>query len=62
MTPLDIPVKKEYFPSIRVNVVAMYGNNISEEASMEFRVADKGKVLRVDLESPARSGRPVRPK
>lgn len=52
MTPLDIPVKKEYFPSIRVSVVAMYGNNISEEASKEFRVEDKGKILRVALESP----------
>jgi len=52
MTPLDIPVKKEYFPSIRVSVVAMYGNNISEEASKEFRVEGKGKILRVDLESP----------
>ncbi len=52
MTPLDIPVKKEYFPAIRVSVVAMYGNNISEQAAREFKVEDDSKILRVDLESP----------
>jgi len=52
MTPLDIPVKKEYFPAIRVSVVAVYANNVSEEASKEFKVEDDSKILRVDLESP----------
>lgn len=52
MTPLDIPIKKEYFPAIHVSVVAMYGNNVSEEASKEFKVEDDSKILRVDLESP----------
>jgi uncharacterized protein YfaS (alpha-2-macroglobulin family) len=52
MTPLDIPIRKEYFPAIRVSVVAMYGNNVSEEASKEFKVEDDSKILQVDLESP----------
>ncbi len=52
MTPLDIPIKKEYFPAIHVNVIAMYGNNVSEEASKEFKVEDDSRILRVDLESP----------
>ena len=51
MTPLDIPIRKEYFPAIRVSVVAMYGNNVSEEASREFQVEDDSRILRVDLES-----------
>ena len=51
MTPLDIPIKEEYFPAIRVSVVAMYGNNVSEEASREFQVEDDSRILRVDLES-----------
>ena len=52
MTPLEIPVKKEYFPAIRVSVIAMYENNVSEETSRDFQVEDEGKTLRVDLESP----------
>lgn len=52
MTPLDIQVKKEYSPAIRVSIVAMYDNNISEQAAREFKVEDASKILRVDLESP----------
>jgi uncharacterized protein YfaS (alpha-2-macroglobulin family) len=52
MTPLELPIKKEYFPAIRVNVIAMYENNVSEEASRDFRVEDEGKTLHVGLESP----------
>ena len=52
MTPLDIPIRKEYFPAIHVNVVAMYENNVCEEASKEFKVEDNSKILQVDLESP----------
>ena len=52
MTPLEIPIKKGYFPGIRVNVIAMYENNVSEETSRDFRVEDKGKVLLIGLESP----------
>ena len=52
MTPLDIPIKKEYFPAIHVSIVAMYGNNFSEEATKEFKVEDDSRILRVDLESP----------
>ena len=50
MTPLDIPVRKEYFPAIRVGVVAMYENNISEETSKDFQVRGEGKSLKIDLE------------
>ena len=53
MTPLDIPVKKEYFPGFRVSVVAMYEKNVSEEASREFMVEDSGKTLDIGLECPA---------
>ena len=52
MTPLDIPVKKGFFPAIRVSVVAMYDNNVSEQAAREFKVEDDSKILRVHLESP----------
>jgi uncharacterized protein YfaS (alpha-2-macroglobulin family) len=51
MTQLEIQVKKEYFPSFRVSVIAMYENNVSEEAYRDFQVEDEGKTLRVDLES-----------
>lgn len=50
MTPLDIPVRKEYFPAVRVGVVAMYENNISEETSKDFQVRDEGKSLKIDIE------------
>jgi uncharacterized protein YfaS (alpha-2-macroglobulin family) len=53
MTPLEIPVKKEYFPAIRVSVVAMFEHNASEETSREFQISDEGKTLRIELESPA---------
>ena len=53
MTPLEIPIKKEYFPRIRVSVIAMYENNQSEETSSEFQVNDEDRTLGVDLESPA---------
>ncbi len=52
MTPLEIPVKKGYFPAIRITVVAMYEDNVSEETSREFRVEDNGKLLTVSLEAP----------
>ncbi len=52
MTPLEIPIRKEHFPAVRINVVAMYKNNVSEETSRDFQVKDRGKTLRVDLESP----------
>jgi uncharacterized protein YfaS (alpha-2-macroglobulin family) len=52
MTPLDIPVKKDYFPAMRVSVIAMYENNVSEETARDFQVEDKGKALRVSLEFP----------
>ncbi|HEX7501859.1 MAG TPA: carboxypeptidase regulatory-like domain-containing protein [Acidobacteriota bacterium] len=52
MTPLDIEVKKEYFPAFRVSVVAMYENNALEEASRDFVVEDGGKTLHVSLECP----------
>jgi len=52
MTPLEIPIKKDYFPAIHVSIIAMYENNISEEASRDFMVEDEGKVLHIDLESP----------
>jgi uncharacterized protein YfaS (alpha-2-macroglobulin family) len=52
MTPVEIPVKKEFFPGIRVGVVAMYENNASDETSSVFRVNDEGKTLRIGLESP----------
>jgi uncharacterized protein YfaS (alpha-2-macroglobulin family) len=51
MTPLEIPVNKKHFPSFRVSVIAMYENNISEEASRDFQVEDKDKRLHVELES-----------
>jgi hypothetical protein len=53
MTPLELEVKKEYFPAFRVSVIAMYENNASEEASRDFKVEDRGKTLHVDLECPA---------
>lgn len=53
MTPLEIPVKKEYFPRIRVSIIAMYENNLSEETSTEFQVKDEGRTLGIDLENPA---------
>ncbi|MFH2107936.1 MAG: Ig-like domain-containing protein [Chrysiogenia bacterium] len=53
MTPLEIPVKKEFFPGFRVSVVAMYENNVSEEASREFMVEDSRKTLDIGLECPA---------
>jgi uncharacterized protein YfaS (alpha-2-macroglobulin family) len=53
MTPLEIPVKKEYFPAFQIGVVAMYENNASEETAMEFQVTDNEKTLGVYLESPA---------
>lgn len=53
MTPLEIPIKKEYFPGFHVSVIAMYGNNVSEEASRDFTVEDESKTLHVVLESPA---------
>ena len=53
MTPLEIPVKKDYFPAFRVSVIAMYENNVSEEACREFQVEDEGKTLQVALECPA---------
>ena len=53
MTPLEIPVKKEYFPGFRVSVVAMYENNVSEETSREFMVEDSVKTLDIGLECPA---------
>jgi len=52
MTPLEIPVKKEYFPGIRVGVVAMYEDNVSEEASRDFQVRDDHKALRSGLDCP----------
>lgn len=52
MTPLEIPIKKDYFPAVRIAVVAMYPDNVSEETSREFRVEDNGKVLTVSLEAP----------
>ncbi len=51
MTPLEIQVKKEYFPAFRVGVVAMYEDNVSEETYKEFRVEDNGKTLTIDLGS-----------
>ena len=53
MTPLEFPVKKDYFPGIRVSVIAMYENNVSEETSRDFMVEDGGKTLHVGLECPA---------
>ena len=53
MTPLEIPIKKEYFPGFRVSVIAMYENNVSAEASRDFLVEDEGKTLQVGLECPA---------
>lgn len=53
MTPLEIPVKKEYFPGFRLSVIAMYENNVSEEVSTEFMVEGGGKTLDVGLECPA---------
>ncbi len=50
MTLLELPVKKEYFPAFRVSVIAMYEDNVSEEAARDFQVMDEGKALRVDLE------------
>jgi uncharacterized protein YfaS (alpha-2-macroglobulin family) len=50
MTPLELPVKKEYFPAVRVGVVAMYEHNASEEASLDFQVRDGGKSLKIDLD------------
>ena len=52
MTPLEIPIRKEHFPAVRINVIAMYKNNVSEETSRDFQVEDSGKALRIDLESP----------
>lgn len=53
MTPLELPVRKEYFPAVRVSVVAMYAGNVSEEAYRDFTVRDKGKTLTVGLQSAA---------
>jgi uncharacterized protein YfaS (alpha-2-macroglobulin family) len=53
MTPLAIPVKKEFFPAFRVAVVAMYEDNVSEETSRDFTVEDSGKTLAVDLDLPS---------
>ncbi|MCX6558293.1 MAG: Ig-like domain-containing protein [Candidatus Aminicenantes bacterium] len=52
MTLLELPVKKEYFPAIRVSVIAMFANNASDECTKEFQVLDEGKTMRVELESP----------
>jgi uncharacterized protein YfaS (alpha-2-macroglobulin family) len=52
MTPLEIAIKKEYFPAIRVGVIAMYENNVSEETFRDFTVENEGKTLHLDLESP----------
>jgi len=52
MTPLEIPVKKEYFPAFRVSVISMHEDNASGETSRDFQVMDEGKTLRVELEGP----------
>ena len=52
MTLLEIPVKKEHFPGIRISVIAMFENNVSEEATRDFQVKDEGKTLQVALECP----------
>ncbi len=52
MTPLELPVKKEYFPAFRLSVIAMYENNVSEEASRDFTVKDEDKTLHVSLDCP----------
>ncbi len=53
MTPLELPVRREYFPAVRVSVVAMYADNVSEEAHRDFTVRDKGRTLTVGLECAA---------
>ena len=53
MTPFEIPVKKEYFPAIRVGVVVMYEDNVSEETHRDFTVRDEGKTLQVGLDCTA---------
>lgn len=53
MTPLELPVRREYFPGVRVSVVAMYADNVSEEAYRNFTVRDKGRTLTVGLQSAA---------
>jgi uncharacterized protein YfaS (alpha-2-macroglobulin family) len=50
MTPLEIQVKKEYFPAFRVSIIAMFENNVSEETYLDFRVASESKTLRVALD------------
>lgn len=53
MTPLELPMRREYFPGVRVSVVAMYAGNVSEEAYRDFTVRDKGRTLTVGLQSAA---------
>ena len=53
MTPLEIQIKKEYFPAFRVSVIGMFENNVSAETSMDLKVAAESKILRVSLESAA---------
>lgn len=53
MTPLELPVRREYFPAVRVSVVAMYADNVSEEAYRDFTVRDRGRTLTVGLQGAA---------
>lgn len=53
MTPLELPVRGDYFPGVRVSVVAMYADNVSEETYRDFTVRDRGRTLTVGLQSAA---------
>ncbi|HSQ34949.1 MAG TPA: carboxypeptidase regulatory-like domain-containing protein, partial [Candidatus Binatia bacterium] len=52
MTPLEIAIKKEHFPAIRISVVAMYEDNVSEETARDFLVEDSRKTLHIDMQGP----------
>ncbi|MCU0277008.1 MAG: Ig-like domain-containing protein, partial [Acidobacteria bacterium] len=52
MTPLEIEVRKEYFPAFRISIIAMYEENVSEETKRDFQVVDEGKTLRIAMQGP----------
>jgi len=51
-TPLELKVKKEYFPRFTVHVGAFFGGSRWAEAEREFRVEDAARRLLVRIEAP----------